>query len=73
MVLRRDDRERYRWSAGRFFTEAVRRVKLPANAEQEFRLDDPGLAVEPGSYDLVATLASDPAPDPIRRKIQVSE
>ena len=71
VVLRRDGKEAHRWSDGRFFTEAVRHVRVPPNQAKEYRLQDPGLAVKAGRYDLIATLASEPAPDPVRRSIEV--
>lgn len=64
--------EAYRWSRGRFFTEAVRREVVRPNRDKVYRLDEPKLPVEPGRYELVASLAAEPAPEPVRRTINVA-
>ena len=70
VVLSQNGEERYRWSAGRFFTQSVRTIELGPSEAHHFALDD-SLAVEPGVYDLVASVASDPAPVPAARSVTV--
>jgi hypothetical protein len=70
VVLSQGGQERYRWSAGRFFTQAVRTVELGPGETHHFALEDT-LGVEPGAYDLVATVASDPSPAPVERTVTV--
>ena len=72
VVLLQGDQERYRWSSGRFFTEAVRKLALGANETRTFALEDPKLAVAPGQYDLVASLASKEKIPPVTKKVNVS-
>ncbi len=71
VVLTRDGAEVYRWSADRFFTEAVRHERLKPNEEKVYRLDEKALDVPPGEYELTATLASEPAPDARRRTVTI--
>lgn len=71
VVLGRGGRERYRWSAERFFTEAVRKERLEPGQRKVYRLEEPELRVDPGGYELVASLASEPAPAPVRRQVTV--
>jgi hypothetical protein len=72
VVLSQNGEERYRWSAGRFFTQAVRTVELAPSEAYHFTLEDT-LAVEPGSYELIATVASEPAPAPAMRNVTIGE
>lgn len=65
------DEEVYRWSEGRFFTEAVGRERLGPNQEVVYRLEEPSLSVEPGDYDLVATLAAEPQVGPDRQRVHI--
>jgi hypothetical protein len=71
VVLRRGGEEAYRWSADRFFTEAIRKERLEAGESKVYVLEEPGLRAERGRYELEAALASDPAPPPVRRKVTV--
>lgn len=71
VVLEQSGREAYRWSGGRFFTQAVRPVSLEPGGTETFTLEEERLGVEPGSYQLVATLRADPAPAPVRRSVSV--
>jgi hypothetical protein len=66
-----DGREVYRWSNDRFFTEAVSRQEVAPGEEVAYRLEEPALAVEPGEYDLVATLAAEPEIGPVRQRVRV--
>lgn len=70
VVLLQGGAERYRWSQGRAFTQAIRTKDLPPGESLSFTLDDT-LPVEPGSYELVASVASDPAPAPVVRTVTV--
>jgi hypothetical protein len=70
VVLSQDGQERYQWSAGRSFTQAVRTVELAPGATHHVALDDT-LAVEPGAYDLLATVVSEPSPAPAARTVTV--
>lgn len=73
VILRREGRKEpvYRWSADRFFAEVVTEERLRANDEKRYELVDEGFSVPPGDYELVATLKASPAPDPVRRDIEV--
>jgi hypothetical protein len=72
-VVLEDERqaEAYRWSDGRFFTEAVTRERLGPDQEVVYRLEEPSLSVEAGDYDLVATLAAEPQVGPDRRRVHI--
>jgi hypothetical protein len=72
VVLSQDGQERYRWSAGRSFTQAIRTIELAPGEAYRFTLDDT-LSLEPGSYQLVATAASDPAPAAAIRTVTVGD
>jgi hypothetical protein len=63
--------EVYRWSGDRFFTEAVGKEQLRPDQEVVYRLDEPSLSVEPGDYDLVATLAAEPEVEPVRQRVHI--
>lgn len=71
VVLRRGGEEVYRWSAGRLFTQAVRKEVIGPGEERTYRLEEAALPVEPGAYELVATLAAEPAPGPVRQRVDV--
>ena len=71
VVLLRDGTEAYRWSSKKFFPQAVVKERLEAQGDKVFPLEEKALSVEPGDYDLVATLAADPAPAPVRRRVSV--
>jgi hypothetical protein len=70
VVLLQGGAEKYRWSQGRVFTQAIRTKDLAPGESLSFSLDDT-LPVEPGSYELVASVASDPAPAPAQRTVTV--
>lgn len=72
VVLRADGEERYRWSEGMAFTEAIREEPLAAGDSATYELTGGPLAVPPGDYDLEATLVSDPAPPPVTDEVAVS-
>jgi intracellular proteinase inhibitor BsuPI len=71
VVLEQGGREIYRWSSGKFFTQAVRPVSLDPGASETYRLEEERLGVEAGRYRLVASLNADPAPAPARRDVTV--
>ena len=71
VVLLRGGTEVYRWSSSKFFAQAVVKERLGAGEHKAFPLAEKALSVEPGDYDLVATLASEPSPGPVRRGVSV--
>lgn len=66
-----DGEEAYRWSTDQMFTQAIREEPLAAGETARYELDEPALDVEPGSYELTATLTGDPAPEPLTRTVEV--
>jgi len=72
VALVQGGREAYRWSAGRLFTQAMRQVRLAPGERRTFTLEEKALSAAPGHYDLVAELAADPAPPPVRRSVDVA-
>lgn len=73
VTLVQGGREAYRWSGTRFFTQAMRQVRLAPGERKAFTLEDKALAAAAGDYELVAELASEPAPPPARRSVQVEK
>lgn len=71
VVLRRDNEIVYRWSAGKFFTQAIRRRTLGPDERLVFTLEETALDVAPGTYQLEAVVAAAPAPPPIDREVTV--
>lgn len=72
VVLSQDGEERWRWSDGLAFTQAIREEPLAAGDETTFPLEGSPLAVPPGDYDLEAILTADPAPPPVTSEVTVS-
>jgi hypothetical protein len=72
VVLSQNGQERYRWSEGRSFTQAVRTIDLAPGEAYRFTLEDT-LTIEPGSYELLATVSSAPAPATAERSATVGE
>lgn len=66
-------REAYRWSATRFFSQAMREMRLAPGERKAFTLEDQALSAAAGDYELVAELASEPAPPPARRSVEVEK
>jgi len=64
-------REAYRWSKSRYFTQAMRQVQLEPGERKTFTLEEKELSAEPGDYELVAELDSEPTPPPARRAVTV--
>jgi hypothetical protein len=66
-------REAYRWSATRFFSQAMRQVRFGPGERKVYTLEEPTLPAAAGDYELVAELASEPAPPPARRSVEVEK
>jgi hypothetical protein len=60
----------YRWSEGRFFTQAVRRM-LVEPGETSIELQEERLDLSPGEYTLQATVPCEPAPAPAGADVRV--
>ena len=73
VTLRRDGRVAYRWSDGRTFTRQRRCQVIGAAQEHRIELRGTVLDVEPGDYELVASWATDPSPEPARLEVTVVE
>lgn len=73
VTLTQGGKEAYRWSGARYFTQAVRQVRLAAGEKKTFRLEEQALTAAAGDYELVAELDSEPAPPPIRRSVEVEK
>jgi hypothetical protein len=71
VALLQGGREAYRWSATRFFSQAMRQVRLAPGERRAFTLEDQALSAAAGDYELVAELASEPAPPPARQPVEV--
>jgi hypothetical protein len=71
VALLRDGRETYRWSGDKYFSQAMRQVRLEAGEHKTFTLEEKALSAEPGDYELVAEMDSEPAPPPARRSAKV--
>lgn len=70
VVLADGGEEVYRWSEGQVFTQAIEDVTIEAGETVTFDLEST-LEIGPGTYELIATLTSDPAPSAMQRTIQV--
>jgi hypothetical protein len=71
VVLLQGGREAYRWSGARFFTQAMRQVRLGSGQRKTFTLEEKALSVPAGDYELLAELDSEPAPAPSHRTVEV--
>ncbi|HYT38571.1 MAG TPA: BsuPI-related putative proteinase inhibitor [Acidimicrobiia bacterium] len=71
VVLLRGGREAYRWSGARFFTQVMRQVRLGPRDRKTFTLEEKALSAPAGDYELVAELASEPAPPPAHLTVEV--
>jgi len=72
VVLEQGQAERYRWSGGKVFTQAFAETSIAAGQEESFELKDDTLDVEPGRYELVASLTSQPSPTEVRQAVTVA-
>jgi hypothetical protein len=73
VALVQGGREAYRWSGNKYFSQAMRQERVAAGAKKTFTLEEQTLSAEPGDYELVAELDSEPAPPPVRRSVKVVE
>ena len=73
VALLRDGREAYRWSATRFFSQAMREVRIGPGDRKTYTLEEKTLPADAGDYELVAELDSEPAPPPARRSVEVEK
>ena len=71
VVLLQGGREAYRWSGTRFFTQAMRQVRLGSGERKTFSLEEKALSAPAGSYEMVAELDSEPAPPPAHQTVEV--
>ena len=60
VVLEAGGEEHYSWSSGRLFAAVLSERALPAGGEWSFSLEGV-LAVEPGTYSLLATVTAEPS------------
>jgi len=72
VVLAQGAAERYRWSNGKAFAQALSEVSVAPGQIQSVELKDDTLEVEPGQYDLVASLKSQLSPTEVRQAVIVS-
>jgi hypothetical protein len=63
--------EVYRWSGSRFFSQALRQLDVGPGETEKFTLKEETLSVPIGDYELWVSLASEPAPPPTHRAVQV--
>lgn len=71
VALLKGGREAYRWSATRYFSQAMRQERLEPGERKKFPLEEKAFSAEAGDYELVAELDSEPAPPPARRSVEV--
>jgi hypothetical protein len=72
VVLAQGAAERYRWSKDKAFTQALIEVSIGPGQAESFEMKDDTLEVEPGQYDLVASLKSQLSPTEVRQAVIVS-
>lgn len=73
LVLRADGEVAYRWSEGRVFAQQQRCQLIGAGQNYQFTLRGTDLDVDPGDYELVASLAAEPTPEPARIDVTVDD
>lgn len=71
--LVRDGAEAYRWSGDKYFSQGMREERLAVGEKKTFMLEEKALSAEPGDYELLAGLDSEPAPPPARRSVRVEK
>lgn len=71
--LVRGGAEAYRWSGDKYFSQAMRQERLAVGEKKTFTLEEKALSAEPGDYELLAGLDSEPAPPPARRAVKVEK
>ncbi len=72
VVLAQDSVERYRWSMGMAFAQVLAEISIAPGQAESFELKDDVLDVEPGQYDLVASLRSQLSPTEVRQPVTVA-
>ncbi|MGH2686455.1 MAG: BsuPI-related putative proteinase inhibitor [Actinomycetota bacterium] len=72
VILARDGEEVYRWSGEMVFTQALRCQALPPGATATYELPQPVLVVDPGDYQLRASLAAEPKPFDVATQVTVN-
>ncbi|MGH9021954.1 MAG: BsuPI-related putative proteinase inhibitor [Acidimicrobiia bacterium] len=70
VVVRQEGREVHRWSAERVFSQEVRNEPLGAGESRTYELAD-RVALEPGDYEVEATLSAEPAPTPATARLEM--
>ena len=65
--------EAYRWSGDKYFSQAMRQERIAVGEKKTFTLEEKALSAEPGDYELLAGLDSEPAPPPARRSVKVEK
>jgi hypothetical protein len=73
VILTQGGKEAYRWSGTRYFTQAMRQVRLAPGEKKTFTLEEQALSAAAGDYELVAELDSEPAPPPSRRSVKIED
>ncbi len=71
VALLQGARVAYRWSAGKYFSQALREERLASGERRTFTLEEKALSAAAGDYELVAELDSEPGPPPARRSVTV--
>lgn len=71
VLLGADGSEAYRWSRERSFIQVVTTEALPTGDSLVYELRDSELAIPPGEYDLVASVAATPEIPPVRLRVTV--
>lgn len=72
VLLRADGSEAYRWSAKRSFVQAIAKEQLPTGNTLVYELGDTELSVEPGEYELVASVVATPVIPAVRQKVVIN-
>jgi intracellular proteinase inhibitor BsuPI len=70
VALEQDGVERWRWSDGQMFLQVLGERELVPGEMWLLELEGV-LDVEPGEYEAVATVSSEPAPPPARQRVVV--
>jgi hypothetical protein len=71
VALLQGGRVAYRWSADKYFSQAMREQRLGAGERKTFSLEEKALPAAAGDYELVGEVDSQPAPPPARRSVKV--
>ena len=71
VTLSDESGEVYRWSAARAFSQSINCGTLEPGAAGSILLGDDILEINPGKYELEATVTSRPAPDPVKMTVTV--